>query len=96
MNRPPERKNGSNFQALAPPRPALVPRPTPELVPPARRIRAERTGNNSYTLAIDTFDGPPKSVEILGRGLTRNEAEAQVRIWNLDFVGTNGLGESGL
>lgn len=96
MNRPPERKNGSGFQALAPPRVVPTPRATPQTWPLARRIRAERTGNNSYTLAVDTYDGPPKSTEVLGRNLSRNEAESQVRIWMLEFVGTNGLGESGL
>lgn len=71
-------------------------KPTPTIYPPARRVRVERSANNSYVVVEDTYEGAPKRSKVLARGVTRNEAEYEVRFWLESFLGDNRFGESGL
>lgn len=64
--------------------------------PPARRIRAIRTGNNEVTLVEELFSGPPTKVVTLAEGVSTVGAMERVRIYNEDWLGHQRFGDSGL
>lgn len=79
---------------ILPPRPQ--PGPTPSVYPDARRVRVERSGNNSYMVVEDVYSGAPKRSKVLMRNATKAEAEYEVRLWLENFLGPNRFGDSGL
>lgn len=73
---------------------AAPPKPTAKL-PPTRRLRAIRHGNNDYELVEDTYDCPPTSTRTLKRSAKEIVAD-EARIWLVEYVGPNRTGDTGL
>lgn len=79
-----------------------MPKPTtarPEAkytAPPAKRIRAERLGNNEYRLIEEVWETPPTSTKVLHPKCSGIGAQERVRLWMHEHVGGNFFADSGL
>ena len=72
------------------------PAPAPRTHPPARRVIAERLGNNSYRIVEETYDVAPTSRRVLQPDVARVPAEDEVRLWLENYLGHNRFADSGL
>ena len=64
--------------------------------PPAKRVRAVKTGHNEYTVIEETFAGPPTSVKVLKEKSDGSGAQYRCRLWLEEYLGPNRLGGTGL
>ena len=78
------------------PDPRIPKRPAAYDAPPARRVRAIRTGHNEYTVVEETFDGPPSSSVVLKEKSDGAGAQYRCRLWLEQHLGPNRLGGTGL
>lgn len=78
-------------------KPTTAPKQTPKYdAPPAKRVRAIRTENNKFRLVEEEFAGPPTSTKVLADGVSGASAQERVKLWNIEHVGGNFYGDSGL
>ena len=78
-------------------RPATKSKPTEApKPPPAKRVRAIKTGHNEYSIVEESFEGPPTSTKVLQSKTDGAGAMYWVRLWHEEQLGPNRLGGSGL
>lgn len=78
-------------------KPTTAPKSPPKYdAPPAKRVRAIRTGHNTYQLVEEEFSGPPTSTKVLAPAVTGASAQERVKLWHLEHAGGNFYGDSGL
>lgn len=65
-------------------------------VPPARRIRVERLGNNQYRVVEDIYEAPPTRTVVQRENVPYAVAHSEVKLFWANALGLNGLGDSGL
>ena len=63
---------------------------------PARRVIAERFGNNQYRVVEEEYACEPTSRRILQPDVARVPAEDEVRLYLENHMGHNRFGDSGL
>lgn len=64
--------------------------------PPAKRVRAIKTGHNEYTVVEETFAVAPTSVVVLKEKSDGSGAMYRCRLWAEEYLGPNRLGGTGL
>jgi hypothetical protein len=69
--------------------------PKKYLGPPAKRIRAERTGPNEWSLYEETF-AVPSEVKLLVEKRTKATIQLRIKDYNAARNGPNGYGDSGV
>jgi hypothetical protein len=79
-----------------PVKPVVTAKPVIRTHLPAKRVVAERLGNNEYRIIEETYDVPPTAVRVLQLCVTRVPAEDEVRLWLENHIGANRFGDSGL
>lgn len=79
-----------------PVRPIVEAKPVIRTHLPAKRVVAQRMGNNEYRIIEEEYDCPPTSVRVLQPKTERVPAEDEVRIWNETHLGVDRFGSSGL
>jgi len=65
-------------------------------VPPAKRIRVERLGNNQYRVVEDIYEGAPTRTVVQRENVSYGQAHSEVKLYWANALGFNGLGDSGL
>lgn len=79
-----------------PVKPIVMVKPVIRTHTPARRVVAERIGNNEYRVVEETYDCEPTSRRVLQPNVARVPAEDEVRLYLETQLGPNRFGDSGL